>query len=544
MQTLSVVHPPSADRRRGPRPARFGFRARLRRAASSLAWQTLTLFVVATLLPLSISFVHTDSGVRAQDVAGSALSLALVLLLWRRLATRLRALQAAAARWAQGDLAYRAKIGGADELGQLGATFDRMAGQIQETVQQNQVILREAQVQRDFALQVMNTMAQGLTVTDDRAHFEFVNPAYAQMLGYPPEALVGKSPLEVTSPDIHAVLLDARARRMVGETTRYETRLRRTDGSDVYALVTGAPRWRDGQVIGSISVITDLTERKRAEADLRRQYQEAESARSETRAVLDATNDAMCLFSPDRRLRMVNERFSELFGLAESDIVGRGFDDLQPEMERTLDDPAAFRALFDRAVAHPEQRLRQVIALRWPVPRELALYSTAVSGADGAYLGRLFVFRDVTREREVDRMKTEFVSLVSHELRTPLTSIKGYVDLLLDGEVGDVPEEQRDFLEIVRNNADRLAALINDLLDLSRIESGKVELKPSALDMARVIDGAVGALRPQIEAKGQRIGVTLAADLPPVWGDADRVNQILVNLLSNAYKYTPSGGEI
>jgi signal transduction histidine kinase/CheY-like chemotaxis protein len=213
-------------------------------------------------------------------------------------------------------------------------------------------------------------------------------------------------------------------------------------------------------------------------------------------------------------------------------------------MERALADPAEFRELFRRGAAHPEQRIHQIIALRWPVPRELALYSTAVFGSDDTYLGRLLVFRDVTHEREVDRMKTEFVSLVSHELRTPLTSIKGYVDLLLDGDAGDVTADQRDFLGVVKSNADRLMALINDLLDISRIESGKVELRRAALDVGGLIAGAVGSLRPQIEAKGQRLHLDLPAALPAAWADADRVTQILINLLSNAHKYTPAGGEI
>jgi signal transduction histidine kinase len=149
----------------------------------------------------------------------------------------------------------------------------------------------------------------------------------------------------------------------------------------------------------------------------------------------------------------------------------------------------------------------------------------------------------VIREREIDRMKTEFVSMVSHELRTPLTSIKGFVDLLREGDAGDLSNEQMDFLTIVATNTDRLVALINDLLDISRIESGKVELTRTELDLRQSIQTAAATLRPLIEAKQQR----LALDVPDhlvVSADADRVTQILTNLLSNAHKYTPPDHDI
>lgn len=181
---------------------------------------------------------------------------------------------------------------------------------------------------------------------------------------------------------------------------------------------------------------------------------------------------------------------------------------------------------------------------RWPETRELQLFSTPVHSEGRRFLGRLYVLRDVTHEREVDRMKPEFVSLVSHELRTPLTSIKGFVDLLLDGEAGELGEEQREFLDIVGHNADRLVALINDLLDVSRIEAGKIELNRVSLDLGRIIRGVANALRPQIEAKGQELTLDLPTDLPTASGDVERITQIVTDLLSNAHKYTPRGGAL
>jgi signal transduction histidine kinase len=144
--------------------------------------------------------------------------------------------------------------------------------------------------------------------------------------------------------------------------------------------------------------------------------------------------------------------------------------------------------------------------------------------------------------QEANRLKTEFVSMVSHELRTPLTSIQGYAELLLEDE--QIAEEQRESLTLVKKNADRLLGLINDLLDLSRMEAGRVDLHRTSLDLARLIREVAGSLRPLIEAKRQRLRLDLGDALPAVWADADRVTQILTNLISNAHKYTLVEGSI
>ena len=150
----------------------------------------------------------------------------------------------------------------------------------------------------------------------------------------------------------------------------------------------------------------------------------------------------------------------------------------------------------------------------------------------------------MTQERELDRMKTEFVSQVSHELRTPLTAIKGFTEVLLGGEAGPVNPEQIEFLDIVKTNVDRLVALIDDLLDIARIEGGRIELQLRPIDLHFVIDEVVTTMRPLIEGKRQELTVEIPPDLPLARGDHDRLVQVLTNLLSNAYKYTPAGGSL
>jgi signal transduction histidine kinase/DNA-binding response OmpR family regulator len=162
----------------------------------------------------------------------------------------------------------------------------------------------------------------------------------------------------------------------------------------------------------------------------------------------------------------------------------------------------------------------------------------------GDYIGRVIGLRDITTEDEIAQMKNEFVSTVSHELRTPLTSIKGYVDLILDGDAGEVSEIQREFLSIVKENSDRLVNLINDMLDISRIESGRIHLRTEPQDIEDLVAGAVETFRAVMTQTGRTIEVTVPDGLPLVVADRDRVRQVLINLISNAVKYSPDGGEV
>jgi signal transduction histidine kinase len=146
--------------------------------------------------------------------------------------------------------------------------------------------------------------------------------------------------------------------------------------------------------------------------------------------------------------------------------------------------------------------------------------------------------------QEANRLKTEFVTVVTHELRSPLTAIVGYVDLLLEAEGREAAATREAYLQIVKRNTDRLQELINDLLDIARLEAGKLELQRSPLDLEGLIQEVSGALRPQIEAKDQQLRLDLGASLPVVTGDPERFTQILLNLVSNAHKYTPQGGSI
>jgi len=152
--------------------------------------------------------------------------------------------------------------------------------------------------------------------------------------------------------------------------------------------------------------------------------------------------------------------------------------------------------------------------------------------------------RDVSKEREVDRMKSEFISLASHEMRTPLTSIKNAVDIILGEKAGTINESQMRFLSLANRNIDRLGRIINDLLDLSKLESGKIEIRLQEVDLEDPLNTVISSLRPQAEDKSLIIGKEIEVDLPKIFGDKDKIKTIFTHLINNAIKFTPEGGSI
>jgi signal transduction histidine kinase len=156
--------------------------------------------------------------------------------------------------------------------------------------------------------------------------------------------------------------------------------------------------------------------------------------------------------------------------------------------------------------------------------------------------GHVMVIRDITHEAELDRMKTIFLGSVSHELRTPMTAIKGYVDLLSDLESDSLSEAGREYLGIVSANIRRLLSLANDLIDLSRIEVGEIALYREWTELEPIVMAAAATVRQEFEKRSLDLGVQIEAELPLLFLDRHRITQVLLNLLTNAYKYTVEGG--
>ncbi len=277
------------------------------------------------------------------------------------------------------------------------------------------------------------------------------------------------------------------------------------------------------------------------------QAQESEAAKN--RAILESIADGVLVLDHNGRVLLVNPAAEELLGLSAMVIEGEHFRHILGLGETAVQRDLAqdlYHELRSRLETVDEDLVRlQPASVRLESGKQvLAVNIAPLIVSAGGTPGLVAALRDASREAEVERLKNEFISTVSHELRTPMTSIKGYTDLLFLGMVGGLTDAQRNFLQIIKSNADRLTALVNDILDISRIETGRLRLTIESLDLSKIISEVVVVFQEQYRDKGLTLEWEEVAGLPKIRGDADRVTQVLNNLIANSWQYTPSGGRV
>jgi two-component system sensor histidine kinase ResE len=205
----------------------------------------------------------------------------------------------------------------------------------------------------------------------------------------------------------------------------------------------------------------------------------------------------------------------------------------------------------DISLPSVEEAFHQVLATGKMASAEIELDNRAFScrlaplkgEPQGNVRGVVLVLLDMTRERRLEEMRREFVANVSHELRTPLTYLQGYTEAILDGLAAD-PAEEKKYLKIILDETLRLRRLVSDLLDLSRIEAGQVDLPLEEVRLVELVDQVLPKLVPMTADKNLELVTQIGPELPPVWGNPDRLQQVLINLLDNALRHTPDGGRV
>lgn len=261
-----------------------------------------------------------------------------------------------------------------------------------------------------------------------------------------------------------------------------------------------------------------------------RLFQAAEGGRRRLAAILASTTDAVLVTDRDDRLLLVNPAAERAFRMISDEVVGQTIDEaeLAPALAQVLGQALS-----------PDEALTEEV----PLPDGRTLYASvsAILSADGERIGRVAVMRDITHFKELDELKSEFVATVSHDLRAPLTFIRGYATML--PMVGDLSEKQGEYIEKILQGVGQMSELIDNLLDLGRIEAG-VGLERKPCHLGTILVEAVDSMRARATAKGLTLRLDSSERAPVVAGDAALLRQAVTNLVDNAIKYTPSGGEV
>jgi PAS domain S-box-containing protein len=324
--------------------------------------------------------------------------------------------------------------------------------------------------------------------------------------------------------------------RLLLASTGKGKRYSRDDVDFAYSLAgRAALAVRNARLVGELARQRDIQTRERSEADRRF---------AELRAVVDSDPNGIALFDADGVLRMASRRIEEIFGLPLRAMYGQRFEGIyrQKLAQVVAQDREAMLERVRDIFANRETRAHDEIELERPRHRWLTRSSVPVRGASGEYLGRLVVYVDVTDQRELDRQRSDFLTVAAHELRTPLTPLSMYLQSI-ERRLKRGQPLAGDLVSKARRQVERLGRLVEDLLDISRLESRRMQLSSADVELNELADDVVADFRAQ--TRNHDILLRRTAGVPiVVEGDRERLEQVLVNLIANAIKYTPQGGRI
>jgi len=340
----------------------------------------------------------------------------------------------------------------------------------------------------------------------------------------------------------------------IDEETR-ET-LNRAGMTDVKSLLA-APLKVKSQTLGVIHIFSK-NENNFQEEDLRlftilssqaaivvnssKMLREVEEERKKDSALLSSIGEGVLAVDKEEKIILLNPSGEQITGFLQEELLGKtitetlGLWDKEKKQIIEKDSPIPKVLAEGKTLALAEVYLKKRDATLFPAKASVA----ATRDADEKIMGAIVVFRDITHELEVEQMKQELISIATHELRTPITGIKGYLDMILEGDAGPITGDAKEMIEEITKINQRLADLVDDLLNVGRIEQGRIEFRPVAMDIAKLIEEVVKEL--QIQAKEKNLELRFEKhEMEQVKADPERTRQILINLIGNAIKYTVHG---
>jgi two-component system, sensor histidine kinase and response regulator len=389
--------------------------------------------------------------------------------------------------------------------------------------------------------------AIGMSLVNLDGRFFRVNAALCGLTGYSEAELLTKTFQEITHPDDLQADLAQVDRLLAGEIRAFqmEKRYLRKDNEVIWIrLSTALVRDAQGAPLHSIGQLEDITERKRAEETVR-------ISEARFRSLIGNATDLITILDADGVIHYQSPPIERILGYHREELVGRNaFELVHP------DDRLATWAVFEQALADPTFVPTVEFRFRHSDGSWRRLESTGTNLLLDPNVGGFVVnSRDITERRRANEAlrvaleaaqaanhaKGLFLDMMSHELRTPLQAVLGYSEFLLEGSEGLLTAAQREDIGYIHQAGGRMIALINQMLDLSRMQAGRLELATEPVDLVQVIEHVRQDVAPQAAAKSLALHIDVPASLPFVIGDAERIRQILLNLVGNAVKFTDEG---
>jgi len=373
------------------------------------------------------------------------------------------------------------------------------------------------------------------------------NPAFEEMSGYKIEEIIG-SPIEqiFSKEEIEKLSKEILAKELV---RAKEISVFTKEKIKIPGSVSATLRKTDeGEIIGYFLSFFNLTDIKKREKELKETQTaltnmledvegarvSAEEEKNKTKAIVTNLTDGVLAFDEKNKLSLVNPLAESLFDVKTRDLIGRSV--LELSTFPTLEPLTKVLSKEIRKV------FRKEILIKGGLTLEVSTVSIIRAEEK---LGTLVILHDITREKIIERMKTEFVSLAAHQLRTPLSAIKWTLKMLLDGDLGEITKEQKDFILKTYKSNERMIGLINDLLDITRIEEGRYIYKPALAELEPVVQFAVNSHKEAVGRKELKLEFKKPKKkLPRVMLDVEKIRLVIQNFLDNAIKYTLAGGKI
>jgi PAS domain S-box-containing protein len=428
------------------------------------------------------------------------------------------------------------------------AMFGGIGSQIGQFIERRRA--EEALRTREAELEVItDTTPLMLTRCSKDLRYVYVNRAYASMLGLQPQDIIGKPIVEIIGTDAYESIRPHVEKVLQGQPAEYSQEVSFQSVGLRHLVATYRPDIAsDGAVVGWVASISDISDRKDTEKALRR-----------FAAIVESTDDAIVGMDLSGVITSWNNAAETLYGYSAEEVIGKNVLILIPP--ELYPDEREFLAKI-----HSGERIVHYETLRMAKSGrriDVSLTVSPIQDASGALIGASKIARDITEQRRVEaereellrrehsaraeaevanRVKDEFLANLSHELRTPLNAIVGWASMLRNDTL--TPAETRRAIEIIDRNARAQTQLIESVLDVSRIVSGKLQFDSRPVEVEKVIGAAIDSMRPAAAAKNIRFRVHVSSNIPPVSGDFNRLQQVVWNLISNAVKFSPGGTEI